>query len=69
MFKKALAAILALVMVIGLLPVLPASTTAFAQIFGECGDHLSWTFEDGTLYITGNGNMYNYNGGNPAPWY
>lgn len=35
---------------------------------GRCGDSLSWTLEDGTLSITGNGDMYDYSI-ETLPWY
>ncbi len=69
MLKRASAIILVLVMIIGLLPILPASTTAFAAESGECGDNIIWTLGDtGTLTITGYGDMYNYSGGEETPW-
>ena len=40
---------------------------------GSCGSDLNWIyFDDGTLYITGTGAMYNYSSSNTnstAPWY
>ncbi|MCD7944126.1 MAG: leucine-rich repeat protein, partial [Clostridia bacterium] len=33
-----------------------------------CGDNLTWTLEDGTLTISGTGEMYDYDYGT-APWY
>ena len=42
----------------------PTPGTIIAE--GTCGDNLTWTLDDaGTLTISGEGNMYNYN---PAPW-
>jgi len=42
------------------------TSTLFAES-GTCGDNLTWTFENGVLYISGYGGMINYNyaGG---PW-
>ncbi|MBR5806848.1 MAG: leucine-rich repeat protein [Oscillospiraceae bacterium] len=38
-------------------------------ITGECGDNLTWTLaEDGTLTISGTGEMYNYDS-DTVPWY
>ncbi len=70
MMKRLLATVLALVMIIGLLPILPASTIAFAAS-GTCGDNITWSLEsDGTLTITGYGEMDNYlYPDNTAPWY
>ncbi len=70
MFKRALAAILALVMIIGLLPIMPASTTAYAEYpNGKCGDNLAWVCYGGILNISGYGDMYDYSYDNRAPWY
>ena len=46
-------------------------TTAWADDSGTCGDNLTWTFteSDGTLTISGEGDMYNYNIANNVPWY
>ncbi len=35
---------------------------------GQCGDNLTWTLKDGTLTISGTGDMYDYNTGKVAPW-
>ncbi|MCD8004012.1 MAG: leucine-rich repeat protein, partial [Clostridia bacterium] len=38
-------------------------------IYGSsCGDNLSWTLEDGTLTISGTGDMYSYEWGT-SPWF
>ncbi|MCD8314558.1 MAG: leucine-rich repeat protein, partial [Firmicutes bacterium] len=38
-------------------------------IYGSsCGDNLSWTLENGTLTISGTGDMYNYEWGT-SPWF
>ncbi len=47
--------------------------SAYAEVVdsGKCGDNLTWTLDDeGTLTISGTGDMYDYNssGENPAPW-
>ena len=34
---------------------------------GKCGDNLTWTFSDGTLTISGTGDMYDYSQ-DQAPW-
>lgn len=48
-----------------LLPCLPAA--ARAQVAGECGDGLEWTFADGTLTVSGTGPMFSY-AYQDAPW-
>ena len=35
---------------------------------GTCGDSLTWTLVDGTLTISGTGEMYDYSYEEPAPW-
>jgi len=35
---------------------------------GQCGDNLTWTLENGTLTISGTGDMWDYTR-NGAPWY
>ena len=34
----------------------------------QCGDNLYWEYNEGTLTITGEGDMYDYTGSNLAPW-
>ena len=42
-------------------------TAEFKDLYsGQCGDSLSWNFSGDTLYISGNGEMYNFTSG--APW-
>ena len=31
------------------------------KVYGTCGENLTWTYEDGTLTISGEGEMYDYN--------
>ena len=40
------------------------------QHSGTCGENLTWRLDNGTLYIEGEGDMYDYAyfDGNPAPW-
>ncbi|MBQ6034389.1 MAG: leucine-rich repeat domain-containing protein, partial [Ruminococcus sp.] len=35
---------------------------------GKCGNDAYWSFENGRLTITGNGEMGNWDGGNYTPW-
>ena len=42
--------------------------TISAQDSGTCGENLTWTLENGTLTISGTGEMTNYDW-NYAPWY
>ena len=54
-----------------LLVMLFSSATAWADDSGSCGKNLTWVFteSDGTLTISGEGDMYNYNTANNVPWY
>jgi len=36
---------------------------------GTCGEHLTWTLNNGTLTISGTGEMKDYNSGASMPWY
>lgn len=47
------------------LPNLPAAYAAE----GSCGDNLNWSFDSGTLTITGSGDMKDYNEFDLPPWY
>ena len=59
MKKRILSLFLALSMVSGMFLMFPA--TSFAATSGKCGDNLTWTLDDeGTLTISGTGEMYNY---------
>lgn len=53
-----------------LLVMLFSSATAWADDSGTCGDNLTWVFteSDGTLTISGEGDMYNYYTSDDAPW-
>ena len=42
---------------------------AYAAESGSCGESLSWTFNAGTLTITGSGSMTNFPESSMAPWY
>ena len=43
--------------------------TLYAIWTDKCGDNLRWKYEDGTVTITGYGDMYNYTYDNRAPWF
>ena len=67
MKRRIFSLLLALCMVFAMLPV----TTFAASIVqsGTCGDNLTWILDtEGTLTISGEGAMYDYNSGS-APWY
>lgn len=49
--------------------VLLMTSSAMAAESGTCGANLSWTLEDGTLTITGTGEMTDFTEMNLAPWY
>ena len=57
-FNRILSACLAVLLCVGLFAVLAAPVSAES---GTCGDNVTWILENGTLTLTGSGNMYNYN--------
>lgn len=65
--KKMLAILFSVIMVLTLVPM-----SAFAEdaLSGECGENLTWSFdeENGELTITGSGAMTNYSAASSAPW-
>ena len=64
--KKLMSFVLCICMLIGVLATMPINVSA--ETSGTCGDNLTWTFDNnGTLTISGTGNMWNWNGS--APWY
>lgn len=58
---RLLALLLAMTLVFAMAPAASAAE-------GTCGDSLTWSFDSGTLTITGSGPMTNYSEGSPAPW-
>ena len=67
--KKSLSVILSLIIILTTLGALPF--TARADDSGVCGDGVTYTYnsENKRLTISGNGNMYDYDGSMPQPWY
>lgn len=63
-FPKVMAVLLVLTLLMSLAPAASA-----AEFEGTCGEELYWSFEGGTLTITGKGGMENYNEENLPPWY
>ena len=66
MKKRILSIILALCMIFTLLPV--SALAAEAATSGSCGKNATWSYADGTLTISGTGELKQYDGDNPAPW-
>ena len=63
-FKKLLPMILALALILGAFPF-----AALAADSGTCGSGVNWSLNDGTLAITGSGEMADYSSSNNyAPW-
>ena len=56
--KKGISILLSVLLVMLTLPLSTLSVSAATQ--GTCGDNLTWTLEDGTLTISGTGDMYDY---------
>ncbi|MBQ6570201.1 MAG: leucine-rich repeat protein [Clostridia bacterium] len=66
--KKLLSVFLALVLVLGCAYFVP-NFTAHAASSGTCGDGLTWTLDNnGTLTISGSGDMPDWTPSNPSPW-
>lgn len=61
--SRLVAVLLVLLLLIGAFP------TVFAAESGSCGSALSWSFADGTLTITGSGDMTDFPEDTMAPWY
>lgn len=58
-FKKIIACLMAMIMVIGIMPVTVFAAETIES--GQCGDHVYWTLNDeGTLTISGEGDMWDY---------
>lgn len=64
MKKRMLSLTMVLCMLLTMFTALPVS----AATSGTCGDNLTWTLDDGTLIISGTGDMDNYGEDDP-PWY
>ncbi len=60
--KRLIPVLLSLVLLLALMPV-----TAYAES-GTCGSGVNWTYQNGTLSITGEGDMTNYTSTTYAPW-
>lgn len=68
MKRRVMSMFLAVVMVVGMVPLLPLQVNAAEATSGTCGKNLTWTLDaDGTLTISGTGAMYNYNQNNRVP--
>ncbi|MBR5943229.1 MAG: leucine-rich repeat protein [Clostridia bacterium] len=68
--SKLLSVIIAFVMLLGILPG-GVAVSAEAEVVhsGTCGANLTWTLDDeGTLIISGTGEMDDYDGGLSGPW-
>ena len=60
--------IISLLMVVMMLAAyIPASV--YAETSGTCGDDVTWSLTDGTLTISGSGDMTDFDWSNTPPWY
>ena len=55
MKKRILSMMLALSMMVSFMPIIASAATS-----GTCGDNLTWKLDNGTLTISGTGEMKNY---------
>ena len=72
MKRKFLSTLVCLTIVLLAVLLLPNKASAAAETVasGTCGDNLIWTLdEEGTLTLSGNGNMDDFLNGRYAPWY
>lgn len=67
MKKRLLSIALVLCMLVSLLPA--AALADNAPIGGSCGKSVTWALKDGTLTISGTGEMADYEGKSGIPWY
>lgn len=68
MKRRVVSMFLALVMVVGMMPLFPTQVQAAEATSGKCGDNLTWKLDaDGTLTISGTGKMDVYSRSH-APW-
>ena len=66
MKKKLLSIVLALSMICALVPIMASAETTATS--GTCGENVTWTLsDDGTLTISGTGDMEDYSYGNYSP--
>ena len=67
--KRAYTMLTTLVVLLVCLFLLPTEAAAAEIASGTCGDNLTWVLDDnGTLTISGTGDMTNYSGAGNAPW-
>ena len=67
--KRIVSMILALALVLAYLTAMPVHVHAETVASGTCGENLTWVLtEDGTLTISGTGEMYDFTPENPNPW-
>lgn len=66
MKQKILSLFTALCIMIGITSILPVTASAAAD--GECGENLTWSYNNGILTVSGTGSMYDYES-RKAPWY
>lgn len=71
MKKKFTALLLAFILVLSCMPSYAVTEQADSGICGADGDNLTWEVDadERVLRISGTGDMADYNGLNPAPWY
>ena len=63
--KKVLSLFLILCTIVTLVTTAPV----IAETSGKCGENVTWIYENGTLTISGTGDMWDYIRMNEAPWY
>lgn len=67
-FSCILSVVMAMVMILSAVPMTAGAAEIVAS--GECGDNVYWSLDDeGTLTLSGSGEMWNYDYDDHAPWY
>lgn len=69
MKRRLISILLAAYMIVGLLPTNVLATEALEATSGTCGDNLTWSLNNGTLDISGNGPMDDYGAYDASPWF
>ncbi|MBR6940925.1 MAG: leucine-rich repeat protein, partial [Clostridia bacterium] len=67
--KRTISVIACLVMLLSIIGVGALSVSANSTTHGTCGDNLTWTFENGTLTISGEGKMIDFYYTDDQPWF
>lgn len=69
MKNRILSLVVVLTMMMSFAPIVVKAEVVDSEYGGRCGDNLTWMFDDeGTLTISGTGEMWDYTSNSCAPW-